>query len=75
MKTNRLKVLRAERDITQWSIALAAGIERSRYWTIEKGYVTPRETERAALAAALGVTEAEIWPDLAEPTTKPQPAA
>lgn len=62
--TNRLRVLRAEREITQWDLSVKTGIERNRYWTIEKGYTTPRPEERVALAAALGVTEAEIWPEL-----------
>lgn len=73
--TNTLRVRRAERRLTQIELARTAGIHENRYWRIENGYAVPTDAERAALAAALGVTEAEIWPDLAEPTTKPQPAA
>lgn len=73
--TNTLRVRRAERSLSQIELARTAGIERNRYWTIEKGYSAPRPEERAALASALGVTETEIWPELAEPQSKPQSAA
>lgn len=65
---NRLRVLRAERELTQRDIGQRAGIELTRYWSIEKGYSDPREHERAALSAALGVDESVIWPELAEVT-------
>ena len=61
--TNTLRVRRAERGLSQIDLARAAGLERNRYWTIEKGYSQPRAEERAALASALGITEAEIWPE------------
>lgn len=49
---NRLRVLRAERGITQLDIARKVRISQSRYWLIEKGYrpATKREQERIAKA-------------------------
>ena len=54
-KRNRLRVLRAELDITQMDVARKAGIQLTRYWRIENGYDQPSETERAKLAKALRV--------------------
>jgi len=60
-------------------LATEAGIHPDRFWRIENGYATPTDVERAALADALGVTVADIWPDLAagavDADTKPQSAA
>jgi transcriptional regulator with XRE-family HTH domain len=57
---NRLKVLRAERAVTQMDLALAAGLSRDRYWRIENGYDYPTDRERARLAKALRVTPADL---------------
>ena len=54
--SNRLRVLRAEREITQYDLAIAAGIGMARYWRIEKEYLTPTDAELEALATALGVS-------------------
>lgn len=58
--TNRLRVLRAERDVTQMDLALKVGLPQSRYWRIENGYDQPTDAERARLAKALHVQEAEL---------------
>lgn len=58
--TNRLRVLRAERDVTQMDLALKAGMGLTRYWKIETGYIEPSETERARLAKALRVDESDL---------------
>lgn len=50
---NRLKVLRAERAITQMDLALKAGLSRDRYWRIENGYEHPTDAEQARLSKAL----------------------
>jgi transcriptional regulator with XRE-family HTH domain len=61
---NRLRVLRAERRMSQMDTAEQAGLSMSRYWRIENGYVEPTSPERAALASALTVDEREIFPQL-----------
>ena len=60
---NRLRVLRAERAITQMDLARKIGLAVSNYWRIEKGYRHPSQAQRQALARALRVSQAEIWPD------------
>ena len=61
-----LRVLRAEREITQQVIAAKAGLTQTRYWQIEHGEGTPlRKEERAAIARLLAVQPHEIaWPDM-----------
>lgn len=61
----RLKVLRAERDVTQSKVARLAGLSPARYWQIENGEGSePGPDERNAVAAALGVKVTEIqWPE------------
>lgn len=50
---NRLRVLRAERDVTQMDVARDAGISHNRYWRIENGYEQPTADECKSLAKAL----------------------
>jgi len=57
---NRLRVLRAEREVTQIEVARRTGIQMTRYWRIEKGYDAPTDAERARLAKALRVDESEL---------------
>jgi transcriptional regulator with XRE-family HTH domain len=52
---NRLRVLRAERQVTQVDLALMVRMPLSRYWRYEKGYEIPTEREQARLARALEV--------------------
>jgi len=61
---NRLRVIRAERGITQVNLALKAGLSPARYWKIENA-VPPeaRDDERAALARVLRIGQQNIWPD------------
>lgn len=65
-KATRLKVLRADADLTQIDVARRAGMNVTRYWQIEKGYGNPAtKPEREAVAAALSVKVSEIaWPEL-----------
>lgn len=65
---NRLKVLRAERDITQMDLALKIDMSRDRYWRIENGYEEPTDAERVQLAKALKVAEADLGFEI--PATK-----
>lgn len=60
--TNRLRVLRAERRISQMDLSALAGIKENRYWRIENGYVDPTDTEQALLAEALQTTPSELFP-------------
>ena len=65
-ESRRLKVWRADRELTQRQLALKAGLSPSRYWQIESGEGTePDKDERVAVAAALDVKVSDIvWPDV-----------
>jgi DNA-binding XRE family transcriptional regulator len=54
-KGNRLRVLRAERDVTQMDLAQQAAISHNRYWRIENGYEQPTADECKSLAKVLKV--------------------
>lgn len=62
--TRSLRVLRAERDITQSQLAKKLSISHTRYWQIENAEgLAPSEDERKAIAAALSVRVDDIaWP-------------
>jgi DNA-binding XRE family transcriptional regulator len=64
-----LRVLRAERELTQTLIAERAGITQTRYWQIEHGEGAPvRKWERVAIARLLEVAPHQIaWPPM-QPT-------
>lgn len=59
---NRLRVLRAERHLSQMDTATAAGISHNRYWRIENGYAAPTTEERQALAAVFAVAVEAVFP-------------
>ena len=59
---NRLRVLRAERRITQFLLAKKAGMYASQLSYIENGHIQPSDDERRALAKALGVSVQEVFP-------------
>lgn len=61
--SNRLRVLRAEKRITQIDLALKAHISLNRYWRIENGYATPEPDERSAIARALDADQSEAFPE------------
>ena len=61
--TNRLRILRAERQWTQDDTARRMGyISRFRYWQIENEETTPTTRERAKLAKIFRCTDADIFP-------------
>jgi transcriptional regulator with XRE-family HTH domain len=60
---NRLRVVRADKRITQLDTATRAGIAMTRYWKIENGYTEPTASERKALAKALRVEESDVFPE------------
>jgi transcriptional regulator with XRE-family HTH domain len=59
---NRLRVVRADRRITQIDTALKAGLPFGRFWRIENGYRQPTPQEQAAIARALKADVTEIFP-------------
>lgn len=61
-ETNRLRVLRAEKRLSQMDTADRARIGVNRYWRIENGYAEAEADERAALARVFGVTESDVFP-------------
>jgi transcriptional regulator with XRE-family HTH domain len=64
--TNKLRVRRAELDVTQHDVAQRIGIHRDRFWRIENGYTDPTSDEIAALARVLDTTPAELFPGLGD---------
>lgn len=61
--TNRLKVLRAGRGLSQLDTSIKSGIKEYRYWRIENGYEVPTPDERATLAKLFDVAESEVFID------------
>ena len=53
---NRLKVLRAECQISQIELAFKIDMSRDRYIRIENGYAQPTDRELRKIARVLGVT-------------------
>lgn len=60
---NRLRVLRAERRLTQLRLGLRAGLATSRISLIENGHMPPSENERQKLARFFKVPITDIFPD------------
>lgn len=58
---SRLKVLRAERGVTQAAVAKASKVSQTRICLIERGELTPRPEDLKALARVLGVAPSDIW--------------
>ena len=61
---NRLRVLRAERQLSQLDTALSAGIGQTRYWKIENDYTKPTGEERDGLTRVFDVPVDEIFPNV-----------
>lgn len=60
---NRLRVLRAERRMTQLALGRKAHINQTRISFIENGHVEPTAAERSDLARAFSVDESQVFPD------------
>jgi putative transcriptional regulator len=58
---NRLRELRAERDLTQAALAEAVGVSRKTVNTVENGVFVPSTTLALRLAAALGCRVEDIF--------------
>jgi transcriptional regulator with XRE-family HTH domain len=68
---NRLRVVRAEKRVTQFILRLQTGINQSKISFIENGMVEPRSDEIKRLAKALNVSPEEIFPS--EGKAEPRP--
>lgn len=53
---------RFHKRISQWAIALKTKIPQSRISLIERGYIEPKDNEKAAIAKALGCRQKDLWP-------------
>lgn len=62
MEDNKMRLVeaRVKRRKTQWDLKKMAGINQTKVSLIERGYVTPTETEKAAIAEALGFNVDDI---------------
>jgi DNA-binding XRE family transcriptional regulator len=59
-----LTIARAIKKKTQWDLRKATGIHQSKISLIERGYVSPSNEERIAIAEALGFKSNDIlWPE------------
>ena len=68
---NRLRIIRAERRVTQFQLRLQTGISPTKISLFENGMVEPRPDEIRKLAKALNVSPAELFSPVevkAEPT-------
>jgi putative transcriptional regulator len=59
-KHNRLRVLRAERRLTQYDLADALGISQWKYWQIENARQEPDEAVQRRIAAVFRVPVDEL---------------
>ncbi len=59
--TNRLKVLRAERDWTQAELADRVGVSRKTINTIERGVFAPSAVLALKIARVFGVAVEEVF--------------
>lgn len=66
-----LRLHRFKSGLTQYVVARRARISAARLSLLERGHDEPTASERAALATALGIAEAVLFPERA----KPGPAA
>lgn len=57
-----LREKRFHKRFSQYDITIKTGIQQSRLSLIERGYVTPKEVEKKAIATALNCKLEEIFP-------------
>jgi DNA-binding XRE family transcriptional regulator len=58
---NHLRVIRAEKRVTQWQLRLMTGINQSKISMAENDLVELRPEEKNKIAKALGVSIGDIW--------------
>lgn len=62
-RRTRLRVLRAEHELSQMDTAAKAKIGLYRYWQIENGYADATEDERAAIAKVFKAAPEDVFPE------------
>lgn len=60
---NRLRVIRAEKRISQFLLRLQTGISTSKISLIENSLLQPTQEEKSKIAKALGVDVGDIFLD------------
>jgi DNA-binding XRE family transcriptional regulator len=63
-RENKLRIVRQAQDLALYGVAARAGVSPTTLCAIEKWGYCPTAGVRQRIAAALGVTEREIWPEL-----------
>ena len=63
-RENNLKAVRQAQDLALYGVAARAGVSPTTLCAVEKWGYCPTASVRQRIAAALGVTEREIWPEL-----------
>ena len=58
---NRLRVIRAEKKVTQFKLSVATGIIQSRLSLMENDLINPGPEEKQVISNVLGVRPEEIW--------------
>ena len=58
---NRIRIVRAERRLSQRHVAKQAGIDPSRFWRIENDFTEPTPDERRGICRVLGCGDGEVW--------------
>lgn len=59
--TNRMRVLRAERRMSQADLSRKARINKTRISFLENGHFEPSSQEKKRIARAFGVTVSEVF--------------
>ncbi len=59
---NRLRVLRAERRLSQMDVAAHLGCGHNRYWRIENGFQVPTDDEERQLAKLFNTSIKGVFP-------------
>lgn len=62
---NRLRVLRAERRVSQHEVARALKCSQSRVSLLENGFAPPTDSDIKRLCRLLGVERSDIFPQVA----------
>ena len=60
---NRLRVIRAERRLSQWQLKLMSGVHQTKISMGENDLLEFTPEEKKKIAKALGVSINEIWAD------------
>jgi len=63
---NSLRAIRRRQRVSQQELTLLAGVSIATLTLVERYDHTPSPPVRAKIAAALGVSEGVIWPELPE---------